>query len=177
MRQPTGVYIYLGRELYEAIKAKASKKGLTAGEYCARLVKTEALRQHKRKPREYDFTGFKEKWESLNKGIEKDKHTYKVIWSDEDKEYVGLCAELPSLSWLAPTSKEALQGIKKIVAEVKEGYVTMAEEHKQLADMASSFYPPCGYCGNKDCPYCNPIQQGLDDAKQGKVSKINLSDL
>jgi len=154
MRQPTGVYIYLGRELYEAIKAKSSKKDLTAGEYCAKLVRTESLRIHK-----------------------KDKHTYRVIWSNEDKEYVGLCAELPSLSWLAPTSKEALRGIKKIVAETKEGYTAMAEEHKQLADMASSFYPPCGYCGNKDCPYCNPIQQGLEDAKQGKVSKINLSDL
>ena len=29
-----------------------------------------------------------------------DKYTYRVIWSDEDSEFVGLCAELPSLSWL-----------------------------------------------------------------------------
>ena len=104
----------------------------------------------------------------------KDQYHYKVIWSNEDNEYVGLCTEFPSLSWLAPTSKEALRGIKKIVAEVKQGYATIAEEHKQLSD---TWYPPCGYCGNKDCPYCNPIQQGLDEAKQGKVSKINLSDL
>lgn len=48
MRKQTGVYIYLGRELYESIKAKASKKGLTAGEFCAKLVKKEALRSHRR---------------------------------------------------------------------------------------------------------------------------------
>jgi hypothetical protein len=48
MRKPTGVYIYLGRELYESIKAKASKKDLTAGEFCAKLIKKEALRSHTR---------------------------------------------------------------------------------------------------------------------------------
>ena len=32
---------------------------------------------------------------------EADKYTYRVMWSDEDEEFVGLCAELPSLSWLA----------------------------------------------------------------------------
>lgn len=49
MRKPTGIYIYLGRELYEQITQKASKKGLTAGEYCRKLVKTEALRSHQAK--------------------------------------------------------------------------------------------------------------------------------
>lgn len=43
--------------------------------------------------------------------------TYKVIWSEEDKEFVGLCEEFPSLSWLADTQDEALQGIKKLVEE------------------------------------------------------------
>jgi hypothetical protein len=27
-----------------------------------------------------------------------DRYTYRVTWSDEDKEYIGLCAEFPSLS-------------------------------------------------------------------------------
>ena len=30
-----------------------------------------------------------------------DRYTYRVVWSDEDQEYVGTVAELPSLSWLA----------------------------------------------------------------------------
>ena len=47
-----------------------------------------------------------------------DKYTYRVTWSEEDAEYVGLCAEFPSLSWLDKTQEEALQGIRKLVAEV-----------------------------------------------------------
>ena len=45
-----------------------------------------------------------------------DSYNYRVIWSDEDGEYVGLCAEFPSLSWLASTSDEALAGIRDLVA-------------------------------------------------------------
>jgi len=33
--------------------------------------------------------------------IKNDHYTYRVTWSVDDDEYVGLCAELPSLSWLA----------------------------------------------------------------------------
>jgi predicted HicB family RNase H-like nuclease len=47
-----------------------------------------------------------------------DCYTYRVTWSEEDKEYVGLCAEFPSLSWLDDTQEAALQGINKVVAEV-----------------------------------------------------------
>lgn len=47
-----------------------------------------------------------------------DSYTYNVIWSDDDNEFVGLCAEFPSLSWLAKTQEEALQGIKYVVADV-----------------------------------------------------------
>jgi len=43
---------------------------------------------------------------------------YKVIWSEEDKEYVGLCDEFSSLSWLDETREKALQGIKDVVREV-----------------------------------------------------------
>ena len=49
-----------------------------------------------------------------------DHYTYRVTWSDEDNEYVGLCAEFPSLSWLAATPEAALKGIRKTVAEVVE---------------------------------------------------------
>ena len=44
-----------------------------------------------------------------------DKYTYRVTWSEEDGEYVGLCAEFPSLSWLAPTQEAALNGIRDTV--------------------------------------------------------------
>ena len=40
-------------------------------------------------------------------------YTYRVTWSSEDNEHVGLCAEFPSLSWLAPSPEKALSGIRK----------------------------------------------------------------
>jgi predicted HicB family RNase H-like nuclease len=49
--------------------------------------------------------------------LEKDRYTYRVTWSEEDNEYVGLCAEFPSLSWLAKTKVAALRGISKVVAQ------------------------------------------------------------
>ena len=46
-----------------------------------------------------------------------DFYTCRVTWSEEDQEFVGLCAEYPSLSWLAQKPETALRGIRKIVAE------------------------------------------------------------
>ena len=43
--------------------------------------------------------------------------TYRVTWSEEDNEYVGLCVEFPSLSWLEPSPEEALKGIRQVVAQ------------------------------------------------------------
>ena len=34
-----------------------------------------------------------------------DHYTYRVTWSPEDGEHVGLCAEFPSLCWLAAIEK------------------------------------------------------------------------
>jgi predicted HicB family RNase H-like nuclease len=50
--------------------------------------------------------------------LKDDRYTYRVTWSEDDKEYVGLCAEFPSLSWLGRTPEAALRGIRKVVAEV-----------------------------------------------------------
>ena len=50
--------------------------------------------------------------------LQNDRYTYRVTWSEDDTEYVGLCAEFPSLSWLAATPEAALKGVRKIVADV-----------------------------------------------------------
>jgi predicted HicB family RNase H-like nuclease len=47
-----------------------------------------------------------------------DHYTYRVIWSPEDSEHVGLCAEFTALSWLAPTPDKALAGIRRVVKGV-----------------------------------------------------------
>jgi len=49
--------------------------------------------------------------------LKNDRYTYRISWSEDDREYVGLCAEFPSLSWLAKSPEDALQGIRKTVAE------------------------------------------------------------
>ena len=45
-------------------------------------------------------------------------YAYRVEWSPADNEFVGLVAEFPSLSWLAPTEDEALRGIIKVVEQI-----------------------------------------------------------
>jgi predicted HicB family RNase H-like nuclease len=52
--------------------------------------------------------------------LNNDRYTYRVTWSQEDNEYVGLCIEFPSLSWLAALPEDALKGIRQVVAQVVE---------------------------------------------------------
>ena len=47
-----------------------------------------------------------------------DHYTYRITWSPEDGEHLGLCAEFPSLSWLASTPSAALSGIQALVSGV-----------------------------------------------------------
>jgi predicted HicB family RNase H-like nuclease len=55
-------------------------------------------------------------------------YTYRVTRSDEDQEYVGLCAEFPSLSYLDTDQAAALSGIVDLVGQV-------------VADMAAAGEP------------------------------------
>ncbi len=45
------------------------------------------------------------------------RYSFSVNWSVEDGEFVGLCAEFPSLSWLDSTSDKARSGIERLVFE------------------------------------------------------------
>lgn len=45
-------------------------------------------------------------------------YTYRVTWSEEDAEHVALCAEMPSLSFLAGTPAKALKGMMKMVGDI-----------------------------------------------------------
>lgn len=59
----------------------------------------------------------------------KDRYTYRVTWSAEDEEYVGLCLEFPLLSWLAESADEAFSGVRALVRDL-------------LADMESTGETP-----------------------------------
>ena len=69
------------------------------------------------------------------KAIRGDHYTYRVTWSEEDKEYVGLCAEFPSLSWLASAPEAALRGIRSVVAEA---VVDMQKHREPIPEPLSS---------------------------------------
>jgi predicted HicB family RNase H-like nuclease len=67
--------------------------------------------------------------------LKDDRYTYRVTWSEDDKEYVGLCAEFPSLSWLARTPEAALKGIRKVIADAVED---MKDNGEPLPDPIAS---------------------------------------
>jgi hypothetical protein len=50
--------------------------------------------------------------------LKNDHYIYRVMWSAEDAEYVGLCAEFPSLNWPAAGPESALRGIRRVVADM-----------------------------------------------------------
>jgi len=50
--------------------------------------------------------------------IQSDRYIYRISWSEDDQEYVGLCVEFPGLSWLAKSPGAALKGIRELVEEV-----------------------------------------------------------
>lgn len=56
------------------------------------------------------------------------QYTYRVMWSAEDNEYVGLCAEFPSLSWLDADQSKAFSGIVNVVAEVVADMISNNEK-------------------------------------------------
>lgn len=50
--------------------------------------------------------------------VEVSHYTYRVAWSGDDGEFVATVVEFPSLSWLAPSQLEALQGLEALLAGV-----------------------------------------------------------
>lgn len=64
-----------------------------------------------------------------------DKFTYRVMWSEEDEEFVGTCAEFPGLSWLKSTPEAALKGIRALVKSVVKD---MNENGEKIPEPISS---------------------------------------
>jgi predicted HicB family RNase H-like nuclease len=64
-----------------------------------------------------------------------DKYSYRVMWSEEDQEYVGLVAEFPSLSWLSKSQEAAFKGIRKLTQEI---IVDMKKHGEEIPQPLSS---------------------------------------
>ena len=60
---------------------------------------------------------------------ETDKYTYRVTWSEEDGEFVGLCAEFPGLSWLSADPEKAIRGVRALV---KNSVKDMAQNGEKI---------------------------------------------
>jgi predicted HicB family RNase H-like nuclease len=70
--------------------------------------------------------------DTLNRpSVDTGHYTYRVTWSVEDDEYVATCLEFPSLSWLAESRSDAIDGLERIVAEIVEDMVANAEDVPQ----------------------------------------------
>ena len=52
--------------------------------------------------------------------IDARRYRYSVEWSRADEQFVGTCADFPSLSWLADDHVAALEGIIRLVADTLE---------------------------------------------------------
>jgi predicted HicB family RNase H-like nuclease len=63
--------------------------------------------------------------------VEVSHYTYRVAWSAEDSEFVATVAEFPSLSWLAPSQIEALQGLEGMLADAVADMEKQGEEVPQ----------------------------------------------
>ena len=79
-------------------------------------------------------------------------YTYRITWSDEDGEYVGLCSEFPSLSWLASTPAAARSGIQYLVSEAVADLRAAAPGIRPPHSIAIPDCPnPCAKPGAPDC--------------------------
>lgn len=59
--------------------------------------------------------------------LKSDRYIYKVVWSDEDRKYMGLCVEFPDLSFLAMSPESALRGIRKLAGDVSQDMMDNGE--------------------------------------------------
>jgi predicted RNase H-like HicB family nuclease len=72
------------------------------------------------------------------KTLQNDHYSYRIIWSQEDSEYIGLCNEFPSISWLAATPEDALAGIRNIVVDAIDDMKRNGEQIPEPASFKSA---------------------------------------
>ena len=97
-----------------------------------------------------------------------EKYTYRVMWSEEDQEHVGLCTEFPSLSWLAKNQDEALHGIRQLVEDTLQDL----ERHREEIPEPLSFKK---YSGKFQVRISPQLHRRLDmEAHEEKVSLNRL---
>ena len=131
----------LGRETRESIsRIGVGRQNLTR---CVRFCSPSKGGREKRAERRRNDGGFRMSSKSP------DHYSYRVTWSPEDKEYLALCVEFPSLSWLAAAPELALTGIRKVVAGV-------VAEMRASGEVATIPLAEKRYSGRLGVPHSSP---------------------
>ena len=55
------------------------------------------------------------------------RYSFSVTWSAQDGEFIGLCAEFSSLSWLDPYRDKSRSGIERLVFDVLQDISSTGE--------------------------------------------------
>lgn len=74
------------------------------------------------------------------------QYTYRVLWSEDDQEFVGLCAEFPSLSCLEMEQDAALHGIVRLVEDTIKDMIHNGKDGAATSCLEKVFRSFC--CAN-----------------------------
>lgn len=69
--------------------------------------------------------------ETQEPAVDVSHYTFRVTWSAEDNEFVATCLEFPSLSWLALSRNQAIEGLEQLVADVVDD---MRDSHEKVPE-------------------------------------------
>jgi len=88
---------------------------------------------------------------------------YSVKWSEENRSFVGLHENYPSLSWLAGTENKALEGIRRLVELViLEEALKNFEECKHFVEIPNIM----------TCVSCVTTTQDLEEKIQSLAEQL-----
>jgi len=84
---------------------------------CTRIFAKQGPK-HRRRRVQITDKGYQQLKDYEQEFMNASRYTYEAVWANKDKQFIGLCKEFPSLSWLEDTEAAALAGIKDLVKEV-----------------------------------------------------------
>jgi len=66
------------------------------------------------------------------------KFVYKIFWSEDDYDYTATCEQFPSLSWLASSPGDALDGLISLIKLTLEKILKKIKNSRIRRDISST---------------------------------------